>query len=696
MDAIDTAANRRPAAWQLSLRLRPTLLIVLLGLLITTVGGIGTIAFVKTSESIETLADQQFATVTKATVASMRGLVGGVPGMLFEFEQLARRGVLSIDDKAALATAFVERLRQNQSLAWLGFGDARDDSFVGATRRGGMGVIQNTAAPDANNGVPINILVERSGSRTLVEAEGTEPYRVSEKDWFRKAMKMTSPGWLAPYAFTDGRHGITAVQPLVMPGDSAPIGILHADLFIDSIGEFLDTLAIGDTGRVHVLDQTGAAIAMATIWRDGDPALAAAIKTIGGLDRVSPDGTESLEYSFAGEIWRASFTPIAIADGPNWVIAMLAPEAEFNGVAVRNAWWTFGAGFAALLVAAIVAVIVSNRIAVPLRRISEDLERVGAFEFDDAAPPPSFVREVAVVGQTVARMKSSLRSFSRYVPADLVRELLASGREAQLGGARRRLTIHFSDIAGFTSIAEKLEPEQLVEELGDYFATMSGVLRTHHGTIDKYMGDGILAFFNAPLTVAEHEVQACRAALRAQGALAADRAARAASGRPEFSARIGLEVGEVIAGNIGTPDRFAYTVIGDAVNLACRLEGLNKFYGTAIIGTGELRAATGGAFEWRQLDRVAVVGRTSGTDVYELLGETGSLSVEAVAARDAYEAALANYFTGNFVEAAGQFRDLARATPDDAAVQVMARRARKLGRRPSMDDWTGIYIHTQK
>jgi adenylate cyclase len=557
-------------------------------------------------------------------------------------------------------------------------------------------VIQNTARPDVNNGVPINTLVERSGSRTRVEAEGTVPYRVSEKGWFQKAMKMKSPGWLAPYEFTDGRHGITAIRPLVMPGDGAPIGILHADLFIDSIGAFLDTLAIGETGRVHVLDHDGAAIAMSEIWKDGDPALATAIKTMDGLENMPADGTGNLEYSFAGEIWRASFTPIGVADGPKWVIAMLAPEAEFTGIAVRNAWWTFGAGFAALLVAAAVAMIVSNRIAEPLRRISEDLERVAAFEFHAAAPPPSFVREVAVVGQTVARMKSSLRSFSRYVPADLVRELLTSGREAELGGVRRRLTIHFSDIAGFTSIAEKMEPEQLVEELGDYFATMSNVLRAHHGTIDKYMGDGILAFFNAPLTVTEHEVQACRAALRAQATLADDRLARKASGRPEFSARIGLEVGEVIAGNIGTPDRFAYTVIGDAVNLACRLEGLNKFYGTAIIGTGELRATTGDNFEWRQLDRVAVVGRASGTNVHELLGEAGTLSAEAVAARDAYEAALANYFAGRFVEAAGQFRDLARSTPDDAAVRVMARRARKLGRGPPMDEWAGIYVHTQK
>ena len=698
MLAIDRESDRVPAAPRLSLRLRPTLLVVLLGLLVATVGGVGTIAFVKTTESIEILAHQQFAAVVKATVARTQGLVGDIPGTLFEYEQLARRGVLPLDDEEALGTAFVERLRQNPSLAWLGFGDARDDNFVGATRRGGRGVTLYTARPDKNGGVPVETLIERSGRGAIVTSDEAVPYRVSEKDWFQKALKLKTMGWLDPYVFTDGRRGITAALPLTMPGDTSPIGVLHADLFIDSIVEFLDGLEVGETGRVHLLTASGAVVAMTTAWRNSDPALASALRVLGGdiFEHLTEDVVETVEFAHEGKTWRAAFEPIGGADRPDWVITVLAPEAEFTGVAIRNAWWTLGGGLAALLIAAFVAAIVSSRIAGPLRQISEDLERVAAFELDDAAPPRSLVREVATVGRSVGRMKSSLRSFSRYVPADLVRELLASGREAELGGERRRLTIHFSDIAGFTSIAETMPPERLVEELGDYFATMREVLRAHHGTIDKYMGDGILAFFNAPRPVTDHEVEACRAALRAQEQLAADRAMRTASGRPAFSARIGLEVGEVVVGNIGTPDRFAYTVIGDAVNLASRLEGLNKFYGTEIIGSGDLRAATGDAFVWRHLDRVAVVGRATGTDVHELLGEADGLSDETIVARDAYEAALADYFAGRFAEAAARFREVARAMADDVAAQIMARRAGKLERRPPEGEWTGVYVHAQK
>ena len=161
--------------------------------------------------------------------------------------------------------------------------------------------------------------------------------------------------------------------------------------------------------------------------------------------------------------------------------------------------------------------------------------------------------------------------------------------------------------------------------MSEYLLEMSAILREEHGTIDKFLGDGILAFFNAPHDVPDHARRACTAAVRCMARLEELNRAWEAAGKSAFRVRIGLHVGDTLVGNIGTPERFDYTVMGDPVNLASRLESLNKLYGTSILTSDEVRREAGPGFEWRTLDRVAVVGRASATLVCELLGEAGSL-----------------------------------------------------------------------
>ena len=258
------------------------------------------------------------------------------------------------------------------------------------------------------------------------------------------------------------------------------------------------------------------------------------------------------------------------------------------------------------------------------------------------------------------------------------------------------MTIHFSDIVGFTSISEGLDPTELVQHLAEYLDAMTSVLRDHDGTIDKFMGDGILAFFNAPNEVQAHAAQACRAALAAHGRLLALRPQWEAAGKPVFRARIGLHTGEVLVGNIGTPDRFAYTVIGDAVNLASRLEALNKVYGTSILASEEVMQVAGPGFEWRRLDRVAVVGRHAGTLVVELLGERGNVPSTVLHARSLYEEALEAYFERRFAEAAAGFRAAAALLPGNHAAEAMARRADTYQHLPPAVTWDGVHLQTSK
>jgi len=338
--------------------------------------------------------------------------------------------------------------------------------------------------------------------------------------------------------------------------------------------------------------------------------------------------------------------------------------------------------------------LLSSRISHPVTAIADDLARVGAFNISNEPSPHSFVREISELGRSADRMKASLRSFAHYVPTDLVRTLLARGQEAELGAEHRRLTIHFSDVADFTTISEGMEPDRLIEVTGRYFELMTGAIARHGGTVDKFMGDGVMAFFNAPEELLGHQRQGCLAALEAQELLAKFRD-ETPPGEPLFRARIGLGLGEVLVGNMGTPDRFAYTLLGDEVNLASRLEGLNKVYGTHIMAVDVLREEAGDGFEWRRLDRVAVKGRHQGTLVCELLGLRGAVAADILAARDVYESALDMYFGGDFRRAAELFSRAAQLRSDDLAARIMRDRCPDLAADPPAE-WNGIHVMHEK
>jgi adenylate cyclase len=521
------------------------------------------------------------------------------------------------------------------------------------------------------------------------------------------------------YVHAKAKRSLALGEPSINPDTGSPvmalgfpvlagerfIGFVGANMTLGTISAYLADNRLSANSVTLIYDRAGRLIAAS----DAGLLAATAKGEIPRLDRIADptiaeavamrDRAGAAPYVFtakAGQELSLASRPFPAEFGMDWNILAISPTDDFVGDLRATNRQVAGMIIVIILAELTLILLISRRISRSVAGVVGEFAEIGRFNLLSHDPIQSIVKEIVHLSASTERMKSSLRSFGRYVPTDLVRELLASGREAVLGGERRSMTIQFSDIAGFTSISEKLTPERLVDELGDYFALMREALRKHHGTLDKYMGDGILAFFNAPQLIPNHETEACHAALESQRRLAVDRERRTAEGRPPFSARIGLAVGEVIVGNIGTADRFAYTVIGDSVNLASRLEGVCKFYGVAITASGEVRAATGDAFEWRQLDRVAVVGRAGGTDIHELLGRKGELPPAVAAARDAYETALADYFVGNFGRAAARFRDLANADPSNLAADMMARRARKLNRTPPDGEWTGVYVHTKK
>lgn len=218
------------------------------------------------------------------------------------------------------------------------------------------------------------------------------------------------------------------------------------------------------------------------------------------------------------------------------------------------------------------------------------------------------------------KRKELKNAFSHYLSSSVLENVISHPDDLKLGGKKVEATILFSDIAGFTEIAEKMDPEDVAGLLTRYFGEMTAIILRHKGTLDKFIGDAIMAFWGAPTDDADHALNACRAAAKMQERLTSLREELKADGLPEIKVRIGINSGVVIAGNMGSPDLFDYTVLGDPVNLASRLEGANKQFGTSILIGGSVYEKVARQAEARPLGRISVKGKTEDVEVYELLG----------------------------------------------------------------------------
>ena len=348
------------------------------------------------------------------------------------------------------------------------------------------------------------------------------------------------------------------------------------------------------------------------------------------------------------------------------------------------------------LVVLIGSVWYARRISQPLLSLAEDLGRVQQLNLEHVVHIRSNVREVVIMREAVQKMKNSLRSFRKYVPADLVADLMSLGQEARLSAENREVTVFFSDIADFTTISERTPPEQLVGDLALYFDGMTASIHESKGTVDKYIGDAVMAFWGAPRRLDDHAVKACLAAIKCRDHARQMAEAQRSAGKEPMFTRIGLNTGVAIIGNIGYEARINYTAMGDTVNLASRLEGLNKFYSTQILISESTWQLAKTAVEARFIDVVAVKGKSIPVRIYELLCASGALTESQARLIKEYERTMELYLARDFEGAARDFAQLATAFPEDQPSAMMLERSRRFQVEPPPSDWQGEFVMTSK
>jgi adenylate cyclase len=300
---------------------------------------------------------------------------------------------------------------------------------------------------------------------------------------------------------------------------------------------------------------------------------------------------------------------------------------------------------------------------------------------------------------TEFREKLALRgAFAKYLNPKLVEQISEHPETLKLGGEKRDVTVMFTDIAHFTSISEKLKPESLVALLNEYFEVMSEVIMEEGGTLDKFEGDAIMAFFGAPVVQPDHALRAARTAIKMRLRLTTllekwkkDPPLPGGEPKPQIDFRCGMNTGEVIVGNMGSSDRFDYTVMGDVVNLGSRLEGANKKYETSIMVSQKTAEIIKDAFEMRELDTIKVKGKTEPNKVYELLAPKGELPAKAMDLLQQYNEGIALYHSRKFAEGLSKFQKILETYPTDGPSKLYRQRCEVLRDFPPPADWNGVF-----
>ena len=583
---------------------------------------------------------------TKNTLGGLEAEVSGlssVVDVLSSTPSLADSDDRSEDDSAiVLFKAALHKLPQADSFyigyengCWL---QVRRLDTLGRVEREKLGAPAsavydiNLVRPTSSGALPMRRIFEdeegnKSGQLDLPDYG----YDARKRVWYRDTMQAARDLVSSPYAsFSIGTPMITLSAPL----RGHAHGVIAADLKLDKFSELVQAQRPGEHGTAVIFDSFGALIAYPDFARlvqeartyTSHPQLPeiGEIRTgLIGAVMKRWNGEEHFEGSLRGENGRDylfRLQKFSQGDEFSGYSLLLAAEDDFaqnvRKLQIRGlvtalivggcfvpAAWVFG-----------------SRMSTSLKQITDQASRLQTLAAPRQAPLTSNITEINELGRTMAVARRSIASFARFVPKDIVRGIVDGSISTELGGMKREVTILFTDVTNFTGIAEAADPDGLMRQTSRHFAALTEAFLAEGGTVDKFIGDSVMVFWNAPHLQADHVERACRAALSAKAASDALNAQFEAEGLSPFVVRIGVHFGDAVVGNVGSTERMNYTVLGNTVNLAARLEGLNKGYGTTILASEAVYMQVKHGFRFKPVASVTAKGMTTETRVYELVG----------------------------------------------------------------------------
>jgi adenylate cyclase len=492
----------------------------------------------------------------------------------------------------------------------------------------------NLVRPNSGETPPMRRIFEDEQGNKIEQLDlASYGYDPRKRDWYRDTMQSDRALVSSPYAsFSIGTPMITLSAPL---RGNAP-GVIAGDLKLDKFSELVHAQRPGKHGTAIIFDAFGALIAhpefahlVASARMDPShpqlPEIGEIRSGLVGAVMRRWDGDDRYRGSFRGEDDHNYFFRLrkfSFRDQFTGYSLMLADEDDF----AQEVRYLQIRGIFIALIAGLCFVpgawIFGGRMSHSLKRITLQANRLRTLAVPDDAPVTSRVTEIHELGRVMVVAQRSISSFARFVPKEIVQGIVDGSISTELQGVRQEVTILFTDVTNFTGIAEAADPDRLMHQTSRHFAALTQAFLAEGGTVDKFIGDSVMVFWNAPYAQSDHVERACRAALSAKAASDALNAQFETEGLPPFAVRLGIHSGEAVVGNVGAAERMNYTALGNSVNLAARLEGLNKEYGTTILVSEAVRERANHRFRFKVIASVIAKGMTTQTRVYELVGAT--------------------------------------------------------------------------
>ncbi len=551
-----------------------------------------------------------------------------------------------------------------------------------------------------HNAIQKDSILDDNGNIKSLKRITTVAYDPRVRPWYKDAAKNRAATWTAIYRFAltpSGKeiHGTSISTPIYDKN-----GKLHAvfamDTTVTALSQFMTQIKPTPNTFLFIMDSNNKLLVPSDFKDRLCKQMVCHLETLTipwvlhSLQVFKKTAGPIFSFHYRGSHYLASYRLIKHLFGTHCLVGIILPFKDIAGPLQLSILLSIAIALIVLIIILFFARILAGKISRPIAALANDAKAIAKLDFTTKDILPSRIKEVIKIRDAFEVMRRGLSAFGKYVPYDLVRNLIKSKEVAHVGGKSRELTIFFSDIEGFTTIAETMPPTELIKYLSEYFETMSKTVHQSEGTIDKYIGDAIMAFWGAPLKDNKQAMHACQAALNSLQKLKELNAQWARNGKPNMRIRIGINTANVVVGNVGAHDRLSYTALGDGVNLASRLESLNKLYGTTILVNESTYQLAKDKFAFRLIDCVAVRGKKEDSTVYELLETESSLKAHLAEYNKMFQQAFAAYQQADWNQAIILFQAIHKQFHKDNVAEIYVKRCQQLkSKQPA--NWRGVW-----